>query len=213
MTEKLLTERVGLYSLLRALYTYPLTESLLKDVAGLTLPPDSPLRDDLAKMQSSLNEDALNLEMTRLLEGPGRTPAPPYASFYLHNKQLMGPAAITARNTYLTWQAWPDSDERLPADHLTLELGFMAYLADLAISSESDRPKALAASHAFLTEQITPWLPRFAQAVLQSTDVPFFVGLVGFTQTAIQSDLEWLTLLQGTHPQSALSVQTPNMEV
>jgi TorA maturation chaperone TorD len=210
MTQQILTERLGLYSLLRALYTYPLTESLLANVAGLTLPPHSPLRDDLAKMQSSLDVNALNLEMTRLLEGPGRTPAPPYASFYLHNKQLMGPAAITARNTYLTWQAWPESDERLPADHLALELGFMAYLADLAMSSESDRPKALAASHAFLTGQITPWLPRFAQAVLQATDVPFFVGLVGFTQTAIQSDLDWLTLLQCTHPQSALSVQTPN---
>lgn len=210
MTQQILTERLGLYSLLRALYTYPLTESLLVNVAGLTLPPGSPLRDDLAKMQSSLDAVTLNLEMTRLLEGPGRTPAPPYASFYLNNKQLMGPAAIRARNTYLTWQAWPESDERLPADHLALELGFMAYLADLAMSSEADRSKALDASHAFLTEQITPWLPRFVQAVLQATDVPFFIGLVGFTRTAIQSDLEWLTSLQDTHPQSALSVQTPN---
>ncbi len=210
MTQEMLAERVGLYSLLRALYTYPLTESLLKEVAGLTLPPTSPLRDDLAKMQSSRNADALNLEMTRLLEGPGRTPAPPYASFYLHDKQLMGPAAIRARNTYLTWQAWPDSGERLPADHLALELGFMAYLADLAMSSESDRPKALAASYAFLAEQIIPWLPRFVQSMLQATDVPFFIGLAGFTQTAVQFDLEWLTSLQSTHPQPAFSAPTPN---
>lgn len=210
MTQQILTERLGLYSLLRALYTYPLTESLLANVAGLTLPPNSTLRDDLAKMQSSLDVSAINLEMTRLLEGPGRTPAPPYASFYLNNKQLMGPAAITARNTYLTWQAWPESDERLPADHLSLELGFMAYLADLALSSESNRPKALGASYEFLTQQITPWLPRFVQAMLQATDVPFFVGLVGFTQTAIRSDLEWLASLKDTYPQSALSTQTPN---
>lgn len=210
MTDRILTERVGLYSLLRALYTYPLTETLLVDVAGLTLPPDSSLCEALEKMQTSVDVAALNLEMTRLFEGPGRTPAPPYASYYLHGKQLMGPAAITARNTYLSWQAWPETDETVPADHLALELGFMAYLAELACTSKHDRLGALGASYQFLKEQIMPWLPRFSQAVLKATDVSFFTGLIAFTQAAMQSDLHWLASLQDTYPQAALSVQTPN---
>jgi len=212
MTEQILAERAGLYSLLRALYTYPLTDKLLDDVAGLALPPDSPLCDSLMQMQSGLkNIDALNVEMTRLLEGPGRTPSPPFASYYLNNKQLMGPCAMLARQTYLEWRVYPDSKQQLPDDHLAQEMGFMAHLAQLALSSETDRPQALAASYRFLTEQIVPWLPHFSNALMQASDDPFFVGLVKFTQTAIQSDLDWLEPFRTTDPQRTPSVQTPGV--
>lgn len=210
MTDRTLAERVGLYSLLRVLYTYPLTESLLAEVAGLSLPPSSPLYEDLLKLQASTDVEQLNVEMTRLFEGPGQTPAPPYASYYLHNKQLMGPAAVRAQHTYLLWQAWPESEQRVPADHIALELGFMAYLAEVALQSEADRAKALAASYQFLTDHIMPWLPHFGRAVTRSSEISFFDDLVRFTQTAVHSDLEWLAAFQNANPQSASSGQTPN---
>lgn len=212
MDQQDLAERIGLYSLLRALYTYPLSDSLLEQIMALTLPPTSPLRDGLALMHAGLKPAnghpngsltgrtvALNVEMTRLLEGPGRTPAPPYASFYLHGGQLMGPSATEARRQYLTWQALPDSETRLPDDHLALEFGFLAYLGQLALADEANGAAALAASFDFLRQQMMPWLPQFCGALAKAADEPFFAGLARFTQTAVQADLDWLVTILEAH--------------
>lgn len=195
-----LPERVGLYSLLRALYSFPLTEALLTTVANLAFEPDSPLVKPLRQIQVRLDQneslartvEALNVEMTRLLEGPGLTPAPPYASYYLHGRQLMGPAAQKVRQVYWQWQVAPDSEVNLPADHLALELGFLAHLAQLAAESGSEAGTVLAASRDFLRQHLLPWLPRFCAALATASADPFFIGLAYFTQAAIQSDLVWL---------------------
>lgn len=197
MDQQLLPERVGLYSLLRALYTYPLTETVLNAVSQLQVMPDSPLAAGLLQMQSALRTngqpaatlDELNIEMTRLLEGPGLTPAPPYASYYLNNGQLMGPTAVAARQVYLQWQAVPTGETRLPDDHIALELGFMAHLAQLAV--EGDKT-ALTASRDFLRQHLLPWLPRFCDTLVKSSHILFFTGLAHLTQAAVQADLAWL---------------------
>ncbi|MEP0805111.1 MAG: molecular chaperone TorD family protein [Chloroflexota bacterium] len=94
-----LESQLYLYRLLSALYRYPLTGEKLAALAALTLADDFPLAQALGELQATVEgaDDAalesLNVEMTRLLEGPGVTPAVPYASFYLNGKQLMGPAA------------------------------------------------------------------------------------------------------------------------
>jgi len=200
LDQQILLERVGLYSLLRALYSFPLTEALLATVAGLSVEPDSPLTNPLRQMQVRLSQneslartvEALNVEMTRLLEGPGLTPAPPYASYYLHGRQLMGPAAQKVRQVYWQWQVAPDSKINLPADHLTLELGFLAHLAQLTAESGGEVGGVLAASRDFLRQHLWPWLPRFCAALTTASADPFFSGLAHFTQAAIQSDLVWL---------------------
>lgn len=200
LDQHILSERVGLYSLLRALYSFPLTETLLATVAGLSVEPGSPLTNPLRQMQARLGQngsfakvmEALNVEMTRLLEGPGLTPAPPYASYYLHGRQLMGPAAQAVRQVYLEWQVAPDSEVNLPADHLALELGFLAHLAQLAAESGGEAGTMLAASRDFLRQHLWPWLPRFCAALATASADPFFSGLAQFTQAAIQSDLAWL---------------------
>ena len=193
-------ERVGLYSLLRILYTYPLQEAVLDAVAHLELPNASPLHPGLHEMQARLRADgaravaldALNTEMTRLLEGPGLTPAPPYASYYLHRGQLMGPSAIAARHAYLEWQAVPAGPTHLPEDHVALELGFLAYLAELSVREGAVAQRALYASRTFLRQQLLPWLPRFCAALLSAATDPFFRGLARFTLAAVEADLAWL---------------------
>ncbi|RMF00254.1 MAG: hypothetical protein D6768_13255 [Chloroflexi bacterium] len=192
MEQQLLSERVGLYSLLRALYTYPLTQTVLDAVAQLQVAPESPLAEGLRQMQNSLRAatlDELNIEMTRLLEGPGLTPAPPYASYYLNNGQLMGPPAVAARQVYLQWQAIPEADTHLPDDHIALELGFAAHLAQRAVDGDKT---ALAAGRDFLRQHLLPWLSRFCDALVKAGPVPFFSGLAHLTRTAVQADLAWL---------------------
>lgn len=200
MGEQLLPERAGLYSLLHALYTYPLTEAVLVAVSGLAVAPNSPLYAGLRQMQTSLRAngqpaatvDRLNIEMTGLLEGPGLTPAPPYASYYLHNGQLMGPAAAAVRQVYLNWRLVPEGAARLPDDHLALELGFVAHLARLAANGEVETAAALTASRDFLRRHLWPWLPQFCAALASAGNKPFFVGLAHFTQATVQADMDRL---------------------
>ena len=198
----LLRERTGLYRLLQALYEYPLTADLLTAVSQLQAAPDSPLAKGLHPMQTYLagNDDVLetlNMEMTRLLEGPGQPAAPPYASYYLFNGRLMGPPAQAARQAYLAWNAWPDTSILMPDDHLMLEFGFLAYLAERAATalSEVEQRAALAASRDFITRQLRPWLPRFCVDLAQASSNSFFSGLAQLTDTAVNADLDWLTIV------------------
>lgn len=202
MLEQELWAREGLYSLLRALFSYPLSDEALRAVESLTVMPDSPLAPGLERMQARLQEQSdrealielLNVEMTRLLEGPGQVPAPPFASFYLHGGQLMGPPALAARQFYLEWQAIPETNGEIPADHIALEMGFLAYLARRARQAitSGERSRALQASRDFLQHHVWTWLPSFCQALKEATADPFFTGLAEFAQEAVRLDLEWL---------------------
>jgi TorA maturation chaperone TorD len=196
-------ERVGLYALLRALYTYPLTPALLEAMADVHMVPGSPLSAPLREMQASLpmngalaeTTEALNIEMTRLLEGPGVTPAPPYGSYYLHGGRLAGPSAWAVHRAYLDWCVVPERDTRLPDDHLALEFGFLAHLAQQAIEAGpgANAVMALVTSQNFIRNYLLPWLPRFCAAMANATHESFFVGLAHFSQAAVEADFEWLT--------------------
>lgn len=213
MNKPELENRAGLYNLLHAFHTYPLTEALLETLLDLVVDADSPL-GGIAKMQSRLRgepslKDAaerLNVEMTRLFEGPGLPIAPPYASYYLNDKQLMGPPAVEARQFYLQWRAFPDSEIRLPDDHIALELGFLAHLAQQAFraENETDRLALLSASREFIQNHLKPWLPSFTAAQAKAEVDAFFIGLTRLLQEVVEADLVWLdTVVE--NPQEILS--------
>ncbi len=207
--------RAAIYSLLHSSYSYPLREELLQAIQRLEVDPESHLFPGLQEMQAGIRManpakggvdgrpardlEMLNIEMTRLLEGPGVTPAPPYASYYLHEGRLMGPAAIAARRTYLKWHALPTGETRLPEDHLALELGFLAHLAVLAgeAGTGEARLDVLRASRDFIQRLVLPWLPRFCSALAGASREPFFRGLASFTEAFLQWDMEWLSTTLG----------------
>jgi TorA maturation chaperone TorD len=193
-----LESQLYLYRLLSALYRYPLTGEKLAALAAVNLADDSPLAQALGELQATVDgaDDAalerLNVEMTRLLEGPGVTPAVPYASYYLNGKQLMGPAAQAARRAYLEWGVEPEQGG-IPPDHIALELGFLSFLAEQALE-EDRREDALRASLAFLREHVEPWLPSFCAALETSANEPFFRALAAFTRQAVEQLIELLPL-------------------
>lgn len=191
--------RPSLYALLSRLFTYPLDAEVLSLVAGITF-DESPaelaagLGPALTQMQSALADgsslpdlvEALNCEATRLFEGPGRPAAPPFGSFYLNGQQLMGPETVAVGRAYLEAQLLPERNGNTPSDHLALELGFMAALA------ETESPGMLAASRDFLTRHLLKWVPAWRADVLAAAPHPFFTGLVDFTQAVLEADLAWL---------------------
>lgn len=192
----LLETRLFLYHLLGALYRYPLTGEKLSALSGASIEGDSPLAQALHDLQGTFAEvddtfiERLNVEMTRLLEGPGVTPAVPYASYYLHGKQLMGPSAQAARRVYLEWGIEPEQGS-IPPDHIALELGFLSFLAEQALEDER-REDALRASLVFLQEHLQPWLAAFCAALETNSREAFFTALARLTLFVAQADEEWL---------------------
>ncbi len=215
MNPDLLWRRVGMYSLLRRLYTYPLDEESLTAVMSLSpdeIAVDSSMSDErlasnlstmqqwLTSQESGKRIESLNIEMTRLLEGPGRPVTPPYASYYLNGGQLMGPPAYEALATYQKWGVTPaGSLSTVPADHVALELGFLAHLARIMMTETAFFVEAATDSDRFIRCNLLPWWPRFYKDLCNGTDVSFFIGLAGFTGAAIEMDAACLRTLLN-HP-------------
>jgi TorA maturation chaperone TorD len=196
ITRDLLEARLLFYRLLAALYRYPLTREKLSALANVAIQGDSSITQTLQDLQETLvgMEDAfierLNVEMTRLLEGPGVTPAVPYASYYLHDKQLMGPAAQAARRLYLEWGVEPELGS-IPPDHIALELGFLSFLAEQSLL-DNRREDALRVSLVFLGENLKPWLRLFCAAIENAAQESFFRALAALTRQLIAADEAWL---------------------
>lgn len=193
-------DRAALYQLLARLYMYPLTAEVLSLVAGLSIEQSlleeyQSVYEGLTIMQKatvgikdlSLLVDALNCEATRLFEGPGQPLAPPYGSYYLNGKRLMGPEAIAVREIYIASQMLPNAELHQPPDHLALELSFLA-----ALAADPKTDTVYQMRH-FIAEHIFPWFQVWKEDVLAVKPHPFFVGLVKFTQMTIDEDLAWLS--------------------
>lgn len=189
-----LEDRFYIYRLLSALYRYPLTAEKLSAVGQLVGQLDElSMAQPVGQLSELSNLDRLNIEMTRLLEGPGVTPAVPYASYYLHSKQLMGPSAQAARRFYLEWGVEPEQGS-IPPDHIALELGFLSFLAEQALE-EDRREDALRASLVFIREHLQPWLASFCAALETAAREPFFRALAAFTRQFISADVGQLNEL------------------
>ena len=197
-----LRARAAMYDLLARLYTYPLDSPALNAVTALSIDnATGALSDALAVMQARITAapdrgafvEALNVQATRLFEGPGQPAAPPFASFYLNDGQLMGHAALAVRRAYLARNVRPHDDGHIPPDHLALELGFMALMA------REDTARGLTDSAVFLREHLLTWVPRWGAAVVAASAHPFFVGLANLTCAVLESDAQWLEILESTH--------------
>ena len=192
-SREVLEARLVLYRLLAALYRYPLTAQKLSALQSLQAEGESAAAQAVRELQQAadnLSLEHLNVEMTRLLEGPGVTPAVPYASYYLNGKQLMGAAAQAAHRLYLEHGVEPEQGS-IPPDHIALELGFLSVLAERALTDAAPAA-ALEASLLFVREHLQPWLTLFCAALETGSREPFFAALAEATQQFVDEDEAWL---------------------
>lgn len=188
-----LEARLVLYRLLAALYRYPITSEKLSALQSLQAEGESSTAQAVCALQqtvSDLSVERLNIEMTRLMEGPGVTPAVPYASYYLNGGQLMGAAAQAAHRLYLEHGVEPEQGST-PPDHIALELGFLAVLAERALTDAHSVP-ALETSLLFVREHLKPWLTSFCAALENSSGEAFFAALAEATKQFVAEDESWL---------------------
>ena len=103
----------------------------------------------------------------------------------------MGPETVAVRRTYL--ERGVASRQRLPDDHIALELALMAHLsdgiADARDKGDDGRCKELRdAQEGFLGDHLLPWGPAFCSKVLAATPNEFFIGLARLPLACLEHD-------------------------
>lgn len=205
--QQLMQIRANVYGRLQFLYSYPLSKAKVKPLLevwsrkggeGKEAPSED---EDLNRLRGLVGRvtnwdsfvEELNVEYTRLFIGPGRAPAPPYASFYLEGEQLMGEEVIKVRKKYLGWRMVPLQLGRVPDDHIALEFAFLGHLSTEAHLALVQRDEArflhvLEGSNEFLREHVLTWVPMFCKNMASSASDEFFKWLSTATLNIVQDD-------------------------
>ena len=163
----------AIYSLLALTMRYP-------DAAGI----NDQLFDSLESLLDSLDRsdeltafrdwrrrssdplDELRIEYTRLfINAVPHVTVPPYASVYLDGSGILqGPTTERTRDFYRA-HGYDLASESEPADHLALELDFLA-----ALTGEGQ----VVAEEVFLRTLFRPWFTRFKERCMQEVRHPFY---------------------------------------
>jgi TorA maturation chaperone TorD/NAD-dependent dihydropyrimidine dehydrogenase PreA subunit len=134
--------------------------------------------DDLARGFSEA-EPGMAQEFTRLFVGPGRPVAHPYESVYREGR-IMGETTLDVRNRLAGEDLAPS--RHILADHVGIELAFMAHLAAReALAWEAgeggDARHWLVQQKSFLQDHLSNWLPQFCRRVLVGRPLPHYAEL------------------------------------
>lgn len=113
--------------------------------------------------------DRLKSDYMRALIGPGKLPAYPWESMNLEgqDKTLFADCTLAVRRAYRAYGLQSQKLGSEPDDHLSLELHFMAHLAQDALEDWRDDHPGMCAgclevSATFLDEHLNLWLPAYA---------------------------------------------------
>lgn len=193
-------EGTAAFQLLHALFTYPLTAETVRPL--LDLESDDPrLLPTLAGFKQSLGAvadwpgfiEGLNVAYTGLFEGRGDRQVSAYGSAWIDDGRFMGPETLAVRDDYLDWLLVPTDMGKLPDDHISLELAFLAHLGKEALTSDSShQARALGAQASFLHDHLLSWLPQFSEKVSKQDPDGFFARVASLTVALSQVYSEWL---------------------
>ncbi len=159
-------------------------------VASCWRQPDEQLRAALESglFEASLSErpqlKRLRVEHTRLFDGPGEHPCPPYESVYRDAEPdeelgpVMGSATESVRQWYAEYGLSAGSWSDLP-DHVAAELEFAGWLSARGETQALER---------FLDEHPREWMPTFLDRVETATNEPFYSVLAAVTRELIGSE-------------------------
>lgn len=177
-----------IYDLLRRLFLTGPSHDLFQairaaDRASLGLP--NQLDHELGKLQEAIETnlecsqpwiESLLVEFTRLMVGPGETPVVPYGSFYLSpTRNLMTEETLAVRAMYFEAGMSVECLNRIPDDHLGIELEFLYWLTQRAIAAtEAERVRWLDLRDRFIRDHYSKWVPDFANALEHAATEPFF---------------------------------------
>ena len=126
--------------------------------------------------------EELAVEFAGLFIGPRQPPAVPFASFYLsETATLMSDVTIDVRKRYLAAGLAVRDLNRLPDDHVAVELEFIDFVVRKCVGAFRAGEREVAAGsfrhlESFFTEHFSRWTPKFAQHVIDAGPGDFYRG-------------------------------------
>lgn len=200
MNEPFPALREDIYRLLAACYYSPtpafLEERCCANLAELLLPvaPETAaFAAEAAALAADESAEELSVEHARLFIGPFQLVAPPYGSYYLEQRTVMGDSTESVADFYAGSGLQLAEDFHDLADHITAELEFMSFLAfnerqaEQAANGEEARRFA-GLQREFLERFLLPWVEPFTSAVVTDADSPFYCAVARCTNAFVQGD-------------------------
>lgn len=139
----------------------------------------------------------------RLFVGPKALPAPPFASVWLEPEpRLMGASTMEARHVYELLGLSAPLRNKLPDDHISLELDALQLLEGAGSVQDTEVRAGLEGIRRyFLKHHVLRWMPRFCEAVLSCPETPEAVSVAAATlQHWLEHTRAALDALSGTGP-------------
>lgn len=170
------TDRIVLYRLLGGLLEQCPTPALLQAVAAdpllgeLSARAGGGLGAGLAALPSHAGEvDEVRADYVSLFIGPKHKRAPPWESVYrTPERKVMGSPNAEVTRSYAARGVGFDGIGSRPADHVALELEFVALLLEREDPSEDE------AARAFLDAHLLAWVPDLARDIALQATTPFW---------------------------------------
>ena len=126
---------------------------------------------------SDARSKELAVEYAALFEAHGRIH--PFASCWVPGAKplLLGPPAAAAQSFYTQAGVGLDSANAYRADHVGIELGFLALLAQRMVDAPDEQVQQFSDTYTrFLSEAVLPWMPRFFEAVAADPRAHFYAA-------------------------------------
>ncbi len=136
-----------------------------------------------------ISADSLEFSFNRLFIGPQAPIAPPFASVYQDEDDLvMGRATQDARDLYHSLGLVSPWQGTFPDDHIALEID--ACLQMKARIAETGSNEITTLYQNFLQEHLLQWVPQFAARVYSAEgEAPQILGVVRLTVDWLQNEL------------------------
>lgn len=200
MNELSAATREDVYRLLAACYYSPTPAFLeegcclaLSELLAAAMPEAAAQAAEASALATGQSAEALSVEHARLFIGPFQLVAPPYGSYYLEQKTVMGDSTERVADFYAGCGLHLAEDFHELPDHITAELEFMSFLAfkqrgseAAANSAESKRFAEL--QREFLSSFLLPWVGPFTQAVIDDAESPFYRAVARCTRLFLEAD-------------------------
>ena len=202
-------ERCFLYQVFQSVFgTAPSAAQLdvvLSDLARESLgafadPDDLALLDgwaaELAQDPQAFAE-RLGSQYMRALVGPASLPAPPWESVYTSNDHLLfQEVTLNVRRAYVAQGCIPASYPHVADDHLSLELDFMAKLAERAAQAlergdDGEAGRLVAVQRDFLRDHLGAWIGEFAGR-LSAEPARYYACMARLAERLVARDRRWL---------------------
>ncbi|SHK23953.1 chaperone TorD involved in molybdoenzyme TorA maturation [Anaerobranca californiensis DSM 14826] len=132
--------------------------------------------------------DELAWEYNRLFFGPGKVLVPPYSSLYINSYgHIMTKITKQVNEAYKAWGFKVSEDLKEPADHIAIELSFLANLYKLLEENTEQREAILLQIQEF-KDHLREWFPKFKSEIEKNQSLRFYGIIAQIVEELLKKD-------------------------